>query len=125
MVSRAQRTALANWWWTVDRWLLVALTVLIVAGMILTMAASPPVAERIGLPTFHFVNRQAMALLPAVAVLVGVSFLTPRQVRRAAVILFAVSMGLIVVALLFGHEVKGSRRWIFGVQPPSSSSPPS
>ena len=48
MVSRAQRTALANWWWTVDRWLIAALCVLVVAGMILTMAASPPVAERIG-----------------------------------------------------------------------------
>ena len=117
MVSRAQRTALANWWWTVDRWLLVALSILIVAGMILTMAASPPVAERIGLPTFHFVNRQAIALFPAVAVLIGVSFLTPRQVRRSAAILFVVAMGLIVVALLFGHEVKGSRRWIFGIQP--------
>ena len=117
MVSRAQRTALANWWWTVDRWLLVALTILIVAGMILTMAASPPVAERIGLPTFHFVNRQALALVPAVAVLIGVSFLTPRQMRRTAAILFVVAMALIVVALLFGHEVKGSRRWIFGIQP--------
>ncbi len=117
MVSRAQRTALANWWWTVDRWLLVAITTLIVAGMILTMAASPPVAERIGLPTFHFVNRQALALFPAIAVMMGVSFLTPRQVRRAAVILFVVAMGLIIVALVFGHEVKGSRRWIFGVQP--------
>ena len=117
MVSRAQRTVLANWWWTVDRWLLAALGVLIVAGMILTMAASPPVAERIGLSTFHFVNRQALALVPAVAVLVGVSFLTPRQVRRAAAILFVVSMALIFAALLFGHEIKGSRRWIFGVQP--------
>ena len=117
MVSRAQRTALANWWWTVDRWLLAALGILVVAGMILTMAASPPVAERIGLPTFHFVNKQAEALLPAMAVLIGVSFLTPRQVRRAAVILFVVSMGLILVALVFGHEVKGSRRWIFGIQP--------
>ena len=117
MVSRAQRTALANWWWTVDRWLLVAISILIVAGMILTMAASPPVAERIGLPTFHFVNRQALALIPAIAVLIGVSFLTPRQVRRAAVILFVVAMALIIIALLFGHEVKGSRRWIFGVQP--------
>ena len=117
MVSRAHRTVLANWWWTVDRWLLAALATLIVAGMILTMAASPPVAERIGLPTFHFVNRQAVSLLPAVAVLVAVSFLTPRQVRRMAVIVFAAAMALIVVALLFGHEVKGSRRWIFGVQP--------
>jgi cell division protein FtsW len=117
MVSRVQRTALANWWWTVDRWLLAALATLIVAGMILTMAASPPVAERIGLPTFHFVDRQAIALFPAMAVLIAVSFLTPRQVRRMAVIVFLVAMVLIVVALLFGHEVKGSRRWIFGIQP--------
>ena len=117
MVSRAQRTTLANWWWTVDRWLLAALSTLIVAGMILTMAASPPVAERIGLPTFHFVDRQAIALLPAVAVMIAASFLTPRQVRRMAVIVFVVAMALIIVALLFGHEVKGSRRWIFGIQP--------
>ena len=117
MVSRARRTALANWWWTIDRWLLAAIATIIVAGMILTMAASPPVAARLGLSTFHFVNRQALSLVPALAVLVGVSFMTPRQVRRAAVILFVISMALIVVALLFGHEVKGSRRWIFGIQP--------
>jgi cell division protein FtsW len=117
MVSRAQRTAVADWWWTVDRWLLASLAALIVAGLVLTMAASPPVAERIGLPTFHFVNRQAMAMIPAIAVLIGVSFLTPRQVRRAAVILFVVAMGLIIFALLFGHEVKGSKRWILGIQP--------
>ena len=95
MVSRAQRTALANWWWTVDRWLLAAVAILVVAGMILTMAASPAVAERINLPTFHFVDRQAIALIPAIAVLIAVSFLTPRQVRRMAVIVFVVSMGLI------------------------------
>ena len=117
MVSRAQRTALANWWWTVDRWLLASIATLVVAGMILTMAASPPVAERIGLSTFHFVDRQALALFPAMAVLIAVSFLTPRQVRRMAVIVFLASMALIVLALLFGHEVKGSRRWIFGIQP--------
>ena len=117
MVSRAHRTALANWWWTVDRWLLAAIATIIVAGMILTMAASPPVAERLHLSTFHFVDRQAISLIPAIGVLIGVSFLTPRQVRRAAVILFVVAMALIVLALLFGHEVKGSRRWIFGVQP--------
>lgn len=117
MVSRAQRTALANWWWTVDRWLIAAIGIIVVAGMILTMAASPPVAERIGLPTFHFVDRQALSLIPAIIVLLAVSFLSPRQVRRAAILIFLASMALIVVALLFGHEVKGSRRWIFGIQP--------
>ncbi|HYP58223.1 MAG TPA: putative peptidoglycan glycosyltransferase FtsW [Beijerinckia sp.] len=117
MVSRAERSALANWWWTVDRWLLASVLVLMVLGLVLTMAGSPPVAERLGLSTFHFVHRQVLYLIPALAVLIATSFLTPRQVRRAALVIFVISMGLIIVALLFGHEVKGSKRWILGIQP--------
>jgi cell division protein FtsW len=117
MVSRAERSALADWWWTVDRWLLVALAALIVLGLVLTMAGSPPVAERLGLPTFHFINHQVMFLVPAIAVLVATSFLSPRHVRRAALLVFVISLALIFAALLFGHEVKGAKRWIFGIQP--------
>ncbi|MEJ0091981.1 MAG: putative peptidoglycan glycosyltransferase FtsW [Methylocella sp.] len=117
MVSRAERSALANWWWTIDRWMLAAVAALIVLGLVLTMAGSPPVAERLGLPTFHFVHRQALALIPTIIVLLLTSFLSPRQVRRVALVVFVVSLALIIAALLFGHEVKGSRRWIFGVQP--------
>jgi cell division protein FtsW len=117
MVSRAERTALAAWWWTVDRWLIASLAALIVAGLVLTMAGSPPVAERLGLPTFHFVNRQVMYLIPAIGVLLATSFLSPRHVRRVALAVFIVSMALIFDALLFGHEVKGAKRWIYGLQP--------
>ncbi|PNG27566.1 FtsW/RodA/SpoVE family cell cycle protein [Methylocella silvestris] len=117
MAARTERSALANWWWTIDRWMLAAIGALIVIGLVLTMAGSPPVAERLGLPPFHFVHRQALAIFPTIAVMLLVSFLTPRQVRRAALIIFVIAMGLIIAALLFGHEVKGSRRWIFGVQP--------
>jgi cell division protein FtsW len=81
------------------------------------MAGSPPVAERLGLSTFHFVHRQVLFLIPSVAVLVAASFLSPRQVRRVALFVFLVSMALIIVALLYGHEIKGSRRWILGIQP--------
>jgi cell division protein FtsW len=117
MVSRAERSVLADWWWTVDRWLLAALAALIVLGLVLTMAGSPPVAERLGLPTFHFVNRQVIYLVPAVGVLLATSFLSPRHVRRAALVVFIVSLVLIFAALGFGHEVKGAKRWIFGIQP--------
>lgn len=117
MVSRVERSALANWWWTVDRWIIGAIGVLIVLGLVLTLAASPPVAERLGLPPFHFVNRQMVFLVPAIGVLLVTSFLSPRHVRRAALVIFVVSLALIVLALVFGHEVKGARRWIFGIQP--------
>lgn len=112
MISREERTPLSDWWWTVDKPLLGAIFALMLTGVILSLAASPPVATRIGLDPFHFFGRHVMFLLPASIVLVGVSFLSPKQIRRTALIVFALSIALIVATLLFGAEVKGSKRWI-------------
>ena len=117
MVSRAERSLFADWWWTIDRWLLASLGALMVLGLVLTLAGSPPVAERLGLSTFHFVNRQVVYLIPAVMLMIATSFLSPRHVRRAALLVFCVGIGLVIAAILFGVEVKGAKRWIFGVQP--------
>ncbi|MBN8962196.1 MAG: putative lipid II flippase FtsW [Rhizobiales bacterium] len=112
MISREQRTPLSEWWWTVDRLLLGAFVLLILCGVILSLAASPSVATRIGLDPFHFFNRHVLFLAPSLIVMLGVSFLSPRQIRRSALIVLAISVFLIVVTLVFGAEVKGARRWI-------------
>jgi cell division protein FtsW len=112
MLSREERNPLSDWWWTVDRPLLGAIMALMLCGVILSLAASPPVATRIGLDPFHFFNRHVLFLLPSFVVLLGVSFMSPRQIRRGALIVFAISIALIVVTLAIGPEVKGSRRWI-------------
>lgn len=112
MISRERRTPLSDWWWTVDRMLLAAIVALVLGGVILSLAASPPVATRIGLDPFHFFNRHVLFLAPSLVVMIGVSFLSPRHVRRSALIVFAVSIALIVATILVGPEVKGARRWI-------------
>lgn len=112
MISREQRTPLSEWWWTVDRLLLAAFITLMLGGVILSLAASPPVAARIGLDPFHFFNRHVFFLMPSLIVMLGVSFLSPRQVRRSALIVFTISIVLVVATLLFGPEVKGAKRWI-------------
>jgi cell division protein FtsW len=112
MPSRAERTIVGEWWWTIDRALLFAVAALMVLGVVLSLAASPPVAERIGLDMFHFVNRQALFLLPAGVIMVGVSFLSPRQVRRLAWVVFFVGMALLAATLFVGTEIKGARRWV-------------
>lgn len=112
MQRRSDRRPVAEWWRTVDRWFLFAFLALMVFGIVLSFAASPDVAQRIGLDTFHFVERHAMFILPAIAVMIGISFLDDRQVRRVAIVLLLGSMVLMVVALFFGVEVKGSRRWV-------------
>ena len=117
MLSRAERSFFSDWWWTVDRWLLAGLCTLMVLGVVFTMAGSPPVAERLGLPTFHFVNRHLFYLLPAAGIMAGVSLMTPRGVRRTALIIYMIGMVSVLAALQFGVEIKGARRWIFGLQP--------
>src|SRR5436309_15021748 len=110
MISREQRTPLSEWWWTVDRPLLAAIVALIVGGVILSLAASPPVATRIGLDPFHFFNRHVLFLLPSFVVLIAVSFLSPRQIRRSALIVFAISAALIV-ATLRSEERRVGKEW--------------
>ena len=117
MASRADRGFVADWLRTVDRWLLGSFGALMVIGLVMALAASPAVAERLNLSTFHFVDRQALMLIPTAILMVATAFLSPRHVRRAALALFAFSFALIIVALLFGAEVKGARRWVFGIQP--------
>jgi cell division protein FtsW len=112
MVSRTERTLFAEWWWTIDRLMLAAIGALMLAGIVLLLAASPPIAAKLGLDPFHFVNRQVLYLVPAIAVMLATSFLAPQQIRRLALAVFIIAMVLLAATLLFGAEVKGARRWI-------------
>lgn len=117
MVSRAQRTPFGEWWWTVDKLSLAAIGALMLVGVVLSLAASPPVAGRLGLEPFYFVNRHIIFLAPTLAVLLGVSFLNPHQIRRLSLFVFLVSLIMVAMTPFFGAEIKGAKRWliIFGV----------
>ena len=112
MASRAQPTLFSEWWWTVDRLTLGALAALMLGGIILCLAASPPVAARIGVDPFHFVDRQVLFLIPAAVVLIATSFLSPREIRQVSIVVFAVSLVLVALTPYFGAEIKGARRWL-------------
>jgi cell division protein FtsW len=112
MVSRTVRTPFGDWWWTVDRAVLAAMFGLMLGGIILSLAASPPVAARLGLDPFYFVGRHVLYLIPALGVMLSISFLPPRHIRRLALVVFVLSVLLIAATLHFGAEVKGARRWI-------------
>jgi cell division protein FtsW len=112
VVSRAERTPFSAWWWTVDRLMLAALGAVMLGGIILSLAASPPVAARIGLDPFYFVNRHILYLVPTIIVLLVTSFLSPHHLRRVALIVFIISAAMVVATLFVGVEIKGARRWI-------------
>jgi cell division protein FtsW len=111
-MTRADRSVLSDWWFTVDRLMFFGLLLLMGTGVVLSLAASPPIAARFHLEHFYFVRRHAALLLPAVAIMFAASTLTPKQIRRASLIIFSVGIALMVLTLLVGPEIKGARRWL-------------
>ncbi len=119
--SRMDQSFLGAWWWTVDRTLLACVLSLMFFGIALVASASPPVAQNIGAPEYHFLKKHIIFLIPSIFLLVGVSMITPRYVWRLASIMLLGAVTMMVMVLFFGDEVKGARRWIsilgFSVQP--------
>ena len=112
LLSRADTSILGRWWWTVDRWTLVAVGVLIGFGYVMMLAASPAVAERIHQSRDLFIGKQVLFLAMAGMIVVGVSLLSPRSVRRLALLGCLGALVLTAATLVVGVEIKGARRWI-------------
>src|SRR5438045_5463559 len=112
MFARIDQSPVARWWWTVDRWSLGALALLLGFGTLMSLAASPAVAERLGYAPLHFAERHMVVVPLALAIMLGVSLLGPRQVRRVALIGFAAALVGVVLTFVIGAEIKGARRWI-------------
>ncbi|CAO5682856.1 MAG: putative peptidoglycan glycosyltransferase FtsW [Holosporales bacterium] len=109
---RRDNSLIGRWWWTVDRWSLMAILILIGIGILMSFAASPPVAIRLNLGTFFFVKRHVLMTIPTVLLIFSISLLKPLQVRRFATIGFLMCIGLLVLTVVYGIEIKGARRWL-------------
>ena len=110
--SRADTSVLGIWWWTIDRWMLAAVILLMGIGALLVMSASPPVADRINVDSFHFVRRQFVFLGLAAICAFGISLLSIKWVRRLASIMFLGVICLLIITPFVGSEIKGAVRWI-------------
>ena len=111
-LSRTDTSVLGRWWWTVDRWTLVAICALIGFGYVMMLAASPAVAERIHVSRETFILKQVVFLALSAGVVVGVSLLSPRGVRRLALLGCLAALLLTALTIVAGTEIKGARRWI-------------
>jgi len=110
--ARSDNPVLPRWWSTVDRWTLGCVLALFGIGMLLGLAASPPLAAKNGFEPFHYVQRQAFFGCVAILVLFLTSMMSPTLVRRLAVIGFVCSFIALAGLPFFGTDFgKGATRW--------------
>ncbi|MBY0428376.1 MAG: putative lipid II flippase FtsW [Alphaproteobacteria bacterium] len=111
-ITRSDQSILGRWWWTVDHLTLGAIAILLIVGVLLIQAASPPVAMRIGQDGYYFVERHLFQLLLGIIMMIGLSLLSPSQIRNVAVVIFLISFALVVATHFWGVEIKGAKRWV-------------
>ncbi|WP_343117039.1 putative lipid II flippase FtsW [Ostreiculturibacter nitratireducens] len=123
MPMRAGEPVLPRWWRTIDKLTMSCLLGLFGIGLLLGLAASPPLAEKNGLDPFYYVERQVFFGLVALVAMFVTSMMSPGLVRRLGVMGFAVSFVAVVFLPFFGTDFgKGAVRWYslgFGSVQPS------
>ena len=110
---RSDRSQLGVWWWTVDRWMLGVIGVLIAIGVVMSFAASPAAAARMNIgDPFHFAVRQCVFAGGAAFILITTSMLDVRGTRRAAFFIWAAAIAVMIALPFIGHNAKGATRWL-------------
>lgn len=111
--QRSNASPLAEWWRTVDKGLIAAALILLGAGLVLSLAAGPAAALKTGQSDpFYYVYRQLAFAVVSACVLLVVSTMDARWVRRTSAALFVICFFLMAAVLVFGHEAKGAQRWL-------------
>ena len=111
-LARTNTSLIGQWWWTVDRWTLAAVMILIFLGVLLIMAASPAVADQHNWSSFHFIKKHIIFLIPTIGILIGVSLLSLKDIRRFAYVVFGISMVGLMLTSFIGVDIKGACRWL-------------
>lgn len=111
-IERTDDSLLGGWWWSVDRWLLGALALLIIFGAVLIAASSPAIAERLHLHPFYFVFRHFFYLVPTFILILGLSMMSVKNIRRTSSVIFLISLILLFLVPIMGSEHNGAQRWI-------------
>ncbi|GAB5436552.1 putative lipid II flippase FtsW [Falsiruegeria mediterranea] len=103
---------LPKWWRTLDKWSMSCVLILFGIGLLLGLAASPPLAARNGFDPFHYVERQAIFGGAALVAMLLTSMMSPTLVRRLAVLGFLCSFVALALLPVFGTDFgKGAVRW--------------
>ncbi|SPU55925.1 Cell division protein FtsW [Brevundimonas vesicularis] len=127
--SRNDQSHVAQWFWTVDRGLLGAALALMALGVALSFASSPAaiLADESITDPFHYSWRMMVFSGVGLSIMLTTSLMSPRGVRRIAVLALFGAIFVMMALPFIGDTVKGAARWVnfgpFSLQPSEFAKP--
>ena len=111
-LTRTDTSLVGKWWWTLDRWSLGVLLLLLFFGVLMVFAASPAVALKLNLSSYHFIQRHLIMVPVGICFIFMISLMPPKNIRRLAVLGLVASITALCLTLMLGDEIKGAQRWL-------------
>ena len=112
-ITRSDRSNLALWWWTIDRYFLTSFFILIMFGIFLVMASSQHLAENLNIPSHYFTIRHILYGALSIPIIIFFSILNERQTKIICIIGIIIITLLLLIILFDGEKIKGAQRWFF------------
>ena len=112
-----ERTALATWFWEIDRVLLSFIVVLMAIGLVAVAAASPVAAidrstAQVSVNPLIYFYRQLLWVGLGLPLMLAVSMLSRDRARRLAIWGAIIFAAMLVLVPVLGSSINGAKRWI-------------
>ena len=113
IITRSDRSNIALWWWTTDRYLLTGFFILILIGIFLVMASSQHITQSLNLSSHHFTLRHILFGAMSIPIIIIFSILNQRQIKIISILGLAISILLLFLTVIDGDKIKGAHRWLY------------
>ena len=113
IITRSDRSNIALWWWTIDRYLLTGFFMLILIGIFLVMASSQYLTQSLNLSSHYFTLRHILFGALSIPIIISFSILNKRQIKIISILGMVISILLIFSTVVDGDKIKGAQRWLY------------
>jgi len=113
IITRSDRSNIALWWWTIDRYLLTGFFILLLIGFFLVMASSQHLTQSLNLSSHHFTLRHILFGTLSIPIIISFSILNQRQIKIISILGMVISILLIFSTVIDGDKIKGAQRWLY------------
>ncbi len=110
--SQLEKSIITDWIYEINKPIFFCVLILIAVGLFISLTINPGTSRYINNNLFSYFNIQALYLLSGFILFILFSFINYERITNISIIMF---VGLIIVlflTLIYGVEIKGSRRWI-------------
>jgi cell division protein FtsW len=112
-VTRDNTSIVAKWWRNVDKQILFLFIFLFLLGLFFSFSStSSIIAEKMNKQTYFFFYKHLVFVLISLFLLVFISIQDRNKLTNFLTYLFFISVLLLFLVLIFGIQVKGSKRWL-------------